>query len=117
MSNATTFLIAFAAVTGASEAIRQIQSDARKKEHRSRKNNLIVHCLKSCEYSSALEGRRVVLSGDKVSMPEVANPRPLPPFSPISPRSLFPAAETHQQTDSPGPTGTSHLDIPSLATI
>lgn len=66
MNNELSFLIAFAAVFGASEAIKQIQSDARRKEHRSRKNNLIVRCLKSCQYSSTLEGRRVVLSGDKV---------------------------------------------------
>ncbi|KAI1822026.1 hypothetical protein F4861DRAFT_422033 [Xylaria intraflava] len=66
MSNEISFLVAFAAVVGASEAIKQIQSDARRKEHRSRKNNLIVRCLKSCQYSSALEGRRVVLSGDKL---------------------------------------------------
>ncbi|KAI3326749.1 hypothetical protein HD806DRAFT_416760 [Xylariaceae sp. AK1471] len=66
MSNELTFLVAFATVFGASEAIKHIQSDARKKEHRSRKNNLIVRCLKSCEYSSTLEGRRVVLSGDKL---------------------------------------------------
>ncbi|KAI0429751.1 hypothetical protein F5Y09DRAFT_250760 [Xylaria sp. FL1042] len=66
MSNELTFLVAFATVFGASEAIKHIQSDARKKEHRSRKNNLIVRCLKSCQYSSILEGRRVVLSGDKL---------------------------------------------------
>ncbi|KAI0538611.1 hypothetical protein GGR58DRAFT_286891 [Xylaria digitata] len=66
MSNELTFLVAFATVFGASEAIKHIQSDARRKEHRSRKNNLIVRCLKSCQYSSILEGRRVVLSGDKL---------------------------------------------------
>ncbi|KAJ8122641.1 hypothetical protein O1611_g9792 [Lasiodiplodia mahajangana] len=36
MSNELSFLIAFATVFGASEAIKQIQSDARRKEHRSR---------------------------------------------------------------------------------
>ncbi|KAI0206160.1 hypothetical protein F4808DRAFT_193829 [Astrocystis sublimbata] len=66
MSQEVSFLVAFATVVGMSEAIKQIQSDARKKEHRSRKNNLIVHCLKSSQYSSMLEGRRVVLSGDKL---------------------------------------------------
>ncbi|KAI0521901.1 hypothetical protein F5B22DRAFT_509351 [Xylaria bambusicola] len=66
MSNELTFLVAFATVFGASEAIKHIQSDARRKEHRSRKNNLIVRCLKSCEYSPYLEGRRVVLSGEKL---------------------------------------------------
>ncbi|KAI1422953.1 hypothetical protein F5Y12DRAFT_571768 [Xylaria sp. FL1777] len=66
MSNELTFLVAFATVFGASEAIKHIQSDARRKEHRSRKNNLIVRCLKSCQYSPILEGRRVVLSGEKL---------------------------------------------------
>ncbi|KAI0912313.1 hypothetical protein F4823DRAFT_208483 [Ustulina deusta] len=66
MSNELTFLVAFATVFGASEAIKHIQSDARRKEHRSRKNNLVVRCLKSCQYSPFLEGRRVVLSGEKL---------------------------------------------------
>ncbi|OTA98512.1 hypothetical protein M426DRAFT_76942 [Hypoxylon sp. CI-4A] len=66
MSQPLTFLVAFSAVVGTSEAIRQIQSDSRRKEHRSRKNNLIVRCLKSSQYSPILEGRRVVLSGGKL---------------------------------------------------
>ncbi|KAI1075013.1 hypothetical protein F5B20DRAFT_417518 [Whalleya microplaca] len=63
---ALTFLVAFSAVFGTSEAIKHIQSDARKKEHRSRKNHLLVRCPKSSQYSPLLEGRRVVLSGDKL---------------------------------------------------
>lgn len=59
-------LVAFGAVTGASEGIKASQAKARREEHRSRKNNLIVHVPKSSEYSQTLEGRRVVLSGDKV---------------------------------------------------
>ncbi|KAI1332760.1 hypothetical protein F5Y16DRAFT_124781 [Xylariaceae sp. FL0255] len=66
MSNELSFLVAFATVFGASEAIKQIQSNAKKKEHLTRKNNLIVRCLKSCQWSSILQGRRVVLSGDKL---------------------------------------------------
>ncbi|KAI0880235.1 uncharacterized protein GGS22DRAFT_193443 [Annulohypoxylon maeteangense] len=66
MSQPLTFLVAFSAVVGTSEAIRQIQSDSRRKEHRSRKNHLIVRCPKSSQYSPSLEGRRVVLSGDKL---------------------------------------------------
>ncbi|KAI8965191.1 hypothetical protein F5Y11DRAFT_355040 [Daldinia sp. FL1419] len=66
MSQSITFLVAFSAVVGTSEAIRQIQSDAKRKEHRTRKNNLIVRCPKSSQYSPILEGRRVVLSGDKL---------------------------------------------------
>ncbi|KAI1778431.1 hypothetical protein F4818DRAFT_301314 [Hypoxylon cercidicola] len=66
MSQSLTFLVAFSAVVGSSEAIRQIQLDAKRKEHRSRKNNIIVHCLKSSQYSPILEGRRIVLSGDSL---------------------------------------------------
>ncbi|KAI1764099.1 hypothetical protein GGR53DRAFT_332817 [Hypoxylon sp. FL1150] len=66
MSQSLTFLVAFSAVVGTSEAIRQIQSDSRRKEHRSRKNHLIVRCPKSSQYSPILEGRRVVLSGDRL---------------------------------------------------
>lgn len=61
-----TVLIAFGAVTGASEGIQASQRKARREEHRSRKNNLIVHVLKSSEHSQFLQGRRIVLSGDKV---------------------------------------------------
>lgn len=60
------FLVAFGAVTGASEGIKASQAKARREEHRSRKNNLIVHVPKSSEYSKVLENRHVVLSGDKV---------------------------------------------------
>jgi hypothetical protein len=63
-----TFLVGFSAVFGAAEAIRHTQSRSRRDEHRSRKNNLIVHCPKSSEYSRTLEGRNVVLSGDKVGV-------------------------------------------------
>ncbi|KAI0179472.1 hypothetical protein GGR52DRAFT_307937 [Hypoxylon sp. FL1284] len=66
MSQSLTFLVAFSAVVGTSEAIRQIQSDSKRKEHRSRKNHLIVRCPKSSQYSPILEGRRVVLSGDSL---------------------------------------------------
>ncbi|KAI2463019.1 hypothetical protein F4781DRAFT_441269 [Annulohypoxylon bovei var. microspora] len=66
MSQPLTFLVAFSAVVGTSEAIRQIQTDSKRKEHRSRKNHLTVRCTKSSQYSAILEGRRVVLSGDKL---------------------------------------------------
>lgn len=68
-------LVAFGAVTGASEGIKASQAKARREEHRSRKNNLIVHVPKSSEYSQTLEGRRVVLSGDKVILPVSAASR------------------------------------------
>lgn len=66
MSQQMGFLVAFAAAFGAAEAIRQTQSSARRSEHRSRKNNLVVHCPKSSRYSTSIEGRHVILSGDKV---------------------------------------------------
>ncbi|KAH6644978.1 hypothetical protein BKA67DRAFT_495911, partial [Truncatella angustata] len=61
-----TFVIAFSAVVGAAEGIRQTQVRARRQEHRSRKNNLTVRCPKSSEYSHVVEGRAIVLSGDKL---------------------------------------------------
>lgn len=60
-------LIAFGVVTGGSEGLKASQSKARREEHRSRKNNLILHVPKSSEHSLVLESRRVVLSGEKVS--------------------------------------------------
>ncbi|KKA29353.1 hypothetical protein TD95_001947 [Thielaviopsis punctulata] len=59
-------LIGFGVIFGAAEGIRHAQAKARREEHRSRKNNLVVHCPKSSEFSSILQGRRVVLSGDKL---------------------------------------------------
>lgn len=69
MSGATTFIVAFSAVFGTAEAIRNTQAQARRKEHRSRRNQLTIHCLKSTAYSPVLEGKHVVLSGEKVSLP------------------------------------------------
>lgn len=66
MSQQLSFIVAFASVFGAAEAIRQTQARARRQEHRSRKNNLVVHCTKSSRYSPLLEGKHVILSGDKV---------------------------------------------------
>ncbi|KAK3940880.1 hypothetical protein QBC46DRAFT_287269 [Diplogelasinospora grovesii] len=59
-------LISFGTVFGAGEGIRASQTKSRREEHRSRKNNLVVHCPKSSEFSPVLEGRRIVLSGDKL---------------------------------------------------
>lgn len=63
----TAFFVAFSAAFGMAEAIRHTQQTARRKEHRSRKNNLLIRCRKSTKYSPELEGKHVVLSGDKVS--------------------------------------------------
>lgn len=61
-----TIIVGVSALFGISEAIKQTQSKARRDEHRSRKCHLLVHCSKSSQYSPILEGRRIVLSGDKV---------------------------------------------------
>ncbi|KAL3292921.1 hypothetical protein RB213_015144 [Colletotrichum asianum] len=59
-------LVSFGTAVGAHEGIKASMAKSRKEEHRSRKNNLIVHCPKSSQYSPYLEGRRVVLSGDRL---------------------------------------------------
>lgn len=66
MSQEISFIVAFAAVFGSAEAIRQTQAKTRRQEHRSRKNNLLVHCVKSSSHSAEIEGRHVILSGEKV---------------------------------------------------
>lgn len=66
MSQQLSFIVAFASVFGAAEAIRQTQAKTRRQEHRSRKNNLLVHCAKSSRHSVEIEGKHVILSGDKV---------------------------------------------------
>ncbi|TLD17750.1 uncharacterized protein PgNI_00656 [Pyricularia grisea] len=58
-----TFIAGFGAVFGTAEGIRASQAKSRREEHRSRKNNLFVHCMKSTQYSHLLEGKQVVLSG------------------------------------------------------
>ncbi|KAH8900903.1 hypothetical protein GQ53DRAFT_618708, partial [Thozetella sp. PMI_491] len=63
---ALSVLIGFAGVFGAAEGIRASQHRSKREEHRSRKNNLSVHCPKSSEFSARLEGRQIVLSGDKL---------------------------------------------------
>ena len=62
-----TFIAGFAATFGTAEGVRAAQHKTRREEHRTRKNNLIVHCAKGSKYSGLLEGRRVVLAGEKVS--------------------------------------------------
>lgn len=71
-------LVAFGVVTGASEGLKASQSKARREEHRSRKNNLIVHVVKSSEHTNVLEGRRVVLSGDKVGAEQLPSDARMP---------------------------------------
>ncbi|KZL64563.1 hypothetical protein CT0861_06663 [Colletotrichum tofieldiae] len=59
-------LISFGTAVGASEGIKASMAKSRREEHRSRKNNLVVHCPKSSQFSPYLEGRQVVLSGDRL---------------------------------------------------
>ncbi|KAK1566222.1 uncharacterized protein LY79DRAFT_529224 [Colletotrichum navitas] len=60
---ALSLLISFGTAVGASEGIKASMARSRREEHRSRKNNLVVHCPKSSQFSPYLEGRQVVLSG------------------------------------------------------
>ncbi|KAK2051351.1 hypothetical protein LY76DRAFT_403952 [Colletotrichum caudatum] len=59
-------LLSFGTALGASEGIKASMAKSRREEHRSRKNNLVVHCPKSSQFSPYLEGRQVVLSGDRL---------------------------------------------------
>ncbi|KAK2027532.1 hypothetical protein LX32DRAFT_592423 [Colletotrichum zoysiae] len=63
---ALSLLISFGTALGASEGIKASMAKSRREEHRSRKNNLVVHCPKSSQFSPYLEGRQVVLSGDRL---------------------------------------------------
>ncbi|KAK1457667.1 hypothetical protein CMEL01_15650 [Colletotrichum melonis] len=63
---ALSLLISFATAVGASEGIKASMARSRREEHRSRKNNLVLHCPKSSQFSPYLEGRQVVLSGDRL---------------------------------------------------
>ncbi|EFX00341.1 hypothetical protein CMQ_7343 [Grosmannia clavigera kw1407] len=80
MFSVLTVFIAFGAVTGMSEGIQASQRRARREEHRSRKNNLIVHCPKSSAFASQLEGRSVVLSGGRLFVDTSDSPDPDAPF-------------------------------------
>ncbi|RDW59638.1 hypothetical protein BP6252_12725 [Coleophoma cylindrospora] len=63
---ALSVIVGIAAIFGTAEAIKETRSKARRDEHRSRKCNLAIRCSKSSQYSATLEGRRIVLSGDKL---------------------------------------------------
>ncbi|KAJ9215429.1 hypothetical protein DTO166G4_3083 [Paecilomyces variotii] len=54
------------ALLGTAEAIRQGQSKDRREEHRARRCNLIVTCVKSCIRSREIDSRRVVLKDNKL---------------------------------------------------
>ncbi|KAK1964009.1 hypothetical protein LY78DRAFT_613185 [Colletotrichum sublineola] len=63
---ALSLLISFGTAVGASEGIKASMARSRREEHRSRKNNLVVHCPKSSQFSPYLERRQVVLSGNRL---------------------------------------------------
>ncbi|KAH6675414.1 hypothetical protein B0J14DRAFT_636932 [Halenospora varia] len=54
------------ALFATTEAIRQSQHKERRDEHRKKRTNLVIRCSRSSKYSPILEGRRVVLSGNKL---------------------------------------------------
>jgi hypothetical protein len=59
-------IIAAPGLLGSSEAIRQSQSQEKREEHRARRCNLVVTCVKSSGRSRELNGRIVVLRNGKL---------------------------------------------------
>lgn len=55
------------ALLGTQEAIRQSQSKNKREEHRSRRCNLIVSCVRPSIRSRDIDGKIVVLKDNKVS--------------------------------------------------
>lgn len=60
-------LITCPAMLATAEAIRQGQGKERREEHRARRCNLVVSCVKASTRSAELENRLVVLSNGRVS--------------------------------------------------
>ncbi len=56
------------AMLGTQEAIRQSQSKNKREEHRARRCNLVVSCVKSSIRSRDINGRLVVLRDNKVRL-------------------------------------------------
>lgn len=59
-------IIAAPGLLGSQEAIRQSQSKEKREEHRARRCNLIVSCVKSSMRSREINGRPIVLKNGKV---------------------------------------------------
>ena len=59
-------LAAAPALLGSQEAIRQSQAKDKREEHRGRRCNLVVRCLRPSSRSHELDGRLVVLKDGKV---------------------------------------------------
>jgi hypothetical protein len=57
------------AMLGSQEAIRQSQSKTRREEHRGRRCNLVVSCIKSSTRARDVDRRKIVLRDSKVSSP------------------------------------------------
>lgn len=55
------------ALLGTQEAIRQSQSKNKREEHRARRCNLVVSCVKQSIRSRDIDGKLVVLKDNKVS--------------------------------------------------
>lgn len=55
------------ALLGTQEAIRQSQSKNKREEHRSRRCNMVVSCVKQSIRSRDIDGKLVVLKDNKVS--------------------------------------------------
>lgn len=58
------------ALLGTQEAIRQSQSKNKREEHRARRCNLVVSCVKQSIRSRDIDGKLVVLKDNKVSPPQ-----------------------------------------------
>lgn len=52
---------------GTQEAIRQSQAKEKREEHRARRCNLIVSCVKTSHRSKEINGKKIVLRDSKVT--------------------------------------------------
>lgn len=61
-------LVTCPAMLATAEAIRQGQSKDKREEHRARRCNLVATCVRASRRSREIDGRRVVLRDNKVSL-------------------------------------------------
>ncbi|KIW14339.1 hypothetical protein PV08_07121 [Exophiala spinifera] len=61
-------LVTCPAMLATAEAVRQGQSKDKREEHRARRCNLVATCVKASSRSREIDGRRVVLRNNKVSV-------------------------------------------------
>lgn len=57
------------AMLGTQEAIRQSQAKEKREEHRARRCNLIVGCVRTSVRSREINGKKIVLRDHKVPQP------------------------------------------------